>query len=148
MKLPVTTRELAVLAKDMQVLKQAVYLSVISIVIHTIIKYLLPKLIEWPTVEEVIYIVVISTMTVYIILSYFLIKRWDSKKRPAFLKCLAIIFISQTVTIFGWTLFGTFDIVEFLWKTLIFALIVPLLLLAILFAIQGRSDDLLPSDLF
>src|SRR5918993_5821308 len=114
----------------MQVFKQIIYLSAISILIHTIIKSLLPKLIEWPLIEELKYVVVIIAMTIFIISSYFLIKRWDTKRRPPFLKCLTIIFISQALTILSWTLLEAFDMVDFLWKTLIFAFILPLLLLA------------------
>ncbi len=130
----------------MQVIKQTIYLAVISIALHAVIKYLLPKLVEWPTIEDFVYVVVITAMILFIVLSYFLIKSWDSKKRPAFLKCLVIIFISQTVTILSLT--EAFDLGDFLLKILVFAFILPLLLLIVLFAIQGRSDDLLPSDLF
>lgn len=132
--------------KKMRVLKQTLYLSAISIVIHTIIKFLLPKLIEWPAIEQIRYITVIIAMTLFIVLSYFLIKKWD-KKKPAFLKCLAITIISQTLSILSWTLSGAFDMEDFLWKTFLFAFLLPLLLLTIVFVTQGRSEALLPSDL-
>ena len=93
---------------------------------------------------------IILTMLLFLTMGYFLLRRWNQHSRPKFLRALLILFSAQLVTIFAlnsinffWLFFSKaqnempdtmgvhLDATDFLIKTLLFALGLPLLVLSI-----------------
>ncbi len=134
----------------MTILKHSILLSIISISLHAFSQLFLEKLIEWPESAEIKPFIIISLMIVFIISAYYLIRSWNGKFRAKYLSYVIKIFIAQILTILSLTFIDTpnFDFADFLFKSFVFALIIPMSLLTILFIIDGRlKDATLPSDL-
>lgn len=129
---------------------QIIVLGLTSILIHAIIQTVVMKMVDWPSVEQIRPLSIILTMLLFLISTYFVVRRWNGKVKPKFKTTLATMFAIQFLTILSLTgiqvlnliinpplgfapdtvaIATEFDFGDFLLKILIFAILLPILVL-------------------
>ncbi|HNA59275.1 MAG TPA: hypothetical protein PLJ43_14185 [Chitinophagales bacterium] len=135
-------------------------LGLISFVLHTVVQYALARAASFDFLQESRHWVIISTMLVFLVGCYFILRRWNGSVRPPFIKSWTIMFFVQVLTIVFLSVINLpsvflssssgilpdpsaigiqFDLADFILKTLIFAVIMPLIILVPLFLLDKRK---------
>lgn len=146
----------------MKIIGHILLLGLISIIIQTIEQITLARTTSFEYLQETRHWFIISTMFVFIICIYFILRRWNNKTRPHFLKSLTIMFFVQVLTIVSLTIiniasafFSTtsdflpdttaiaiqFDPADFIAKTLIFACGLPLIILTPIYLLDRQKKQ-------
>lgn len=144
----------------MRIIGNILLLGLISIVLQTVEQIVLARLTSFEYLQERRHLFIISTMFVYLIFTYFILRRGNNKSRPAFLMTLTIMFFIQVLTIISLTAINIasaflstgsnflpdtaaiaiqFDAADFIIKTLLFALGLPLIILTIIFLLDRQK---------
>lgn len=139
----------------MQTIKHIFKLALVSVILLSVEQMILEKAFSFEFLQEIKYVFVIVTMLVYLVLVYFILRRWNNNTRPAFLKTWATMFFIQLLTIISFSflkaaplLMGLntdtapmaiqLDVEDFMIKALLFAGILPLIILAVIYLFDRK----------
>lgn len=143
----------------MRPIRRIFLLGLISIVLHAVIQYALASTASFEFLQESRHWFIISTMLTFLVGCYFILHRWHGSIRPPFIQSWLIMFFVQVFTIFFLSVINLpsafqssssgilpdpsaiaiqFDPADFILKTMIFAVILPLIILAPLFLLDKR----------
>ena len=156
-------KTLAVLVGQTQIMRitgHILLLGLFSIIVQTIVQFALARLTSFEYLQETQHLFIISTMLAFLVLTYFILRRWNNKSRPSFMKALTTMLFIQVLTIISLTtiniasvFFSTvstflpdttaiaiqFDATDFIIKTLIFALGLPLIILTVTYLLDRKK---------
>lgn len=132
----------------MRIIGHILLLGLFSIIIHAIEQIILANTMSFEYLQETRHWFIISTMFVVVVCMYFILRRWNNNTPPRLFISLIKIFFVQVITIVSLSViniasafFSTasdvlpdtgalafqFDPTDFMAKTLIFAVVLPII---------------------
>lgn len=144
----------------MRFLLQLILLTLLSIALHSGVQLLSARWMSFESLQRNTHWFVILTMAGFIVLAYILLRRWNDRTKPKFLRGLLLIFIVQVISIVSLSVIRIisafaaldpnlapdtaalsmgFDPSDLLIKVVLFALGLPLLLLGVIYFLDGRG---------
>ena len=151
----------------MRIIGLILLLGLFSIIIHTIVQIILASTMSFEYLQETRHWFIISTMFVIIICMYFLLRRWNNNTRPQLFISLIKIFFVQVITIVSLSViniasafFSTasdvlpdtgalafqFDPTDFMAKTLIFAVALPIIAFIPIYLVDKKIKRARPNS--
>ena len=146
--------------KFMRPIRLIFLLGLISIVLHTVVQYALARAASFEFLQDSRHWFIISTMLIFLVGCYFILRRRNGSVRPPFIQSWLIMFFVQVFTIVFLSVINLpsafqssssgilsdpaaiamqFDPADFILKTLIFAVILPFIILTPLFLLDRRA---------
>jgi len=144
----------------MKIIGHILLFGLFSIIVHTIVQITLAWLTGLEYLEETRHLFIITTMVAYLVLTYFILRRWNNKSRPIFIQALTTMFFIQVLTIISLTTINIasaflstdtnflpdttaiaiqFNATDFIIKTLVFALGLPLIILTVTYLLDRKK---------
>lgn len=140
----------------MKVIKHIILLWTLSLLSHFITQTILFQVVEYDHHHTLGSLVIIITILVTIILSYFLLRHLNNKQRPKFSVTLLSISIAQSLTIISLTIYYSikqtlnftpdstaislgFDYIDFIIKIIVFAFALPLIIVTPMYLLDKKK---------